>query len=171
MTRSNRLRLRRFRNKRNTIIRGMIRQEIEIFCHRYRGTDHPLLISTFDDHRPHIKTDYKRVAKGIDQIAGSPSKAIYLWKNIHFDRNKNFEIFLFSNRISLVSKIIYIEIRGSRDRHGVVLLFWGFWILIQCYFAMKISIFRSVSSKLASIRDRNGIITLFGIILFPRLAS
>lgn len=112
----------------------MIRQEIEIFCHRYRGTDHPLLISTFDDHRPHIKTDYKRVAKDIDQIAGSPSKAIYLWKNIHFDRNKNFEIFLFSNRISLVSKIIYIEIRGSRDRHGIVLLFWGFWMLIQCLF-------------------------------------
>lgn len=67
----------------------MVRQEIKIFCHRYRGTNHPLLISTFDDHRPHIKTDYKRVAKGIDQITGSPSKVIYLLKNVHFYRNKN----------------------------------------------------------------------------------
>lgn len=73
-------------------MRGMVRQEIEIFFHRYRGMNHPLLISTFDDHRPHRKTDYnrnKRVARGIDEIIGSPLKIIYLWKNVHFVRNKN----------------------------------------------------------------------------------
>lgn len=110
-SRSNRLRLRSFRNKKNTI---MVLQEIEIFCHRYRGTNHPLLISTFDDHRPHIKTDYngnKRLARGIDQITGSPSKVIYLWKKmfISIEIKIHFENF-FSNRIVILKLFLKLFI-------------------------------------------------------------
>lgn len=110
-SRSNRLRLRPFRNKKNTI---MVLQEIEIFCHRYRGTNHPLLISTFYDHRPHIKTDYngnKRLARGIDQITGSPSKVIYLWKKmfISIEIKIHFENF-FSNRIVILKLFLKLFI-------------------------------------------------------------
>lgn len=129
-SRSNRLRLRPFRNKKNTIIRGMVRQEIKIFCHRYRGTNHPLLISTFDDHRPHIKTDYKRVAKGIDQITGSPSKVIYLLKNVHFYRNKNtFWNFSFSIRIPSFLKL-FISRFDVLVIATMLYYCWGFWMLI-----------------------------------------
>lgn len=151
-SRSNRLRLRPFRNKKNTIIRGMVRQEIKIFCHRYRGTNHPLLISTFDDHRPHIKTDYKRVAKGIDQITGSPSKVIYLLKNVHFYRNKNKILkFFFFDSYSLVSKTIYIEIWRSRDRHDVILLLGLLDVNLMLFWNENFNLsLLSVSSELAS---------------------
>lgn len=133
-SRSNRLRLRPFRNKKNTIIRGMVRQEIKIFCHRYRGTNHPLLISTFDDHRPHIKTDYKRVAKGIDQITGSPSKVIYLLKNVHFYRNKNkiLKFFFFDSLSIRIPSFLKLFISRFDVLVIATMLYycWGFWMLI-----------------------------------------
>lgn len=133
-SRSNRLRLRPFRNKKNTIIRGMVRQEIKIFCHRYRGTNHLLLISTFDDHRPHIKTDYKRVAKGIDQITGSPSKVIYLLKNVHFYRNKNkiLKFFFFDSLSIRIPSFLKLFISRFDVLVIATMLYycWGFWMLI-----------------------------------------